>query len=235
MDNEELRQRFGALTTAHLADACLRVGLGVRCGPAMLQAVVSGDRVAGRVVPARHVGSVDVFLEALGTAGPGDVLVVDNGGRLDESCVGDLVTLEMRSAGLSGIVVWGLHRDTGDIAAIGLPLFSLGSIPTGPLSLSIRPADALQRATVGEWTVDRDDVVLGDDDGVLFVPAARAAELFATAESIRDTERRQAERIRGGDSLRGQVRFAEYLAAREQSPELGFREHLRGVHGEIEV
>jgi 1,2-phenylacetyl-CoA epoxidase catalytic subunit len=39
MDNEELRQRFGALTTAHLADACLRVGLDVRCAPANLQAV----------------------------------------------------------------------------------------------------------------------------------------------------------------------------------------------------
>jgi regulator of RNase E activity RraA len=235
MDNEELRHRFGALTTAHLADACLRVGLSVRCAPANLQTMVSGDKVAGRVAPVRHVGSVDVFLEALETAGPGDVLVVDNGGRLDESCVGDLVTLEMYSAGLAGIVIWGLHRDTGDIAAIGLPLFSLGSIPTGPLSLSARPADVLQRATVGEWAVNRDDVVLGDDDGVLFVPAARAAELFVTAEGIRDTERRQADRIRSGNSLRDQVRFTEYLTARERNPELGFREHLRGVGGEIEV
>jgi regulator of RNase E activity RraA len=39
------------------------------------------------VCPAQHAGSVDVFLEAFGTAAPGDVLVVDNGGRLDESCV----------------------------------------------------------------------------------------------------------------------------------------------------
>lgn len=235
MDSEELRQRFGGLTTAHLADACLRVGLDVRCAPTKLRAMVSGDRIAGRVAPARHAGSVDVFLEALETAGPGDVLVVDNAGRLDESCVGDLVTLELQMAGLAGVVIWGLHRDTADIAAIGLPLFSLGSIPTGPLSLSSRPADALQRATVGEWTVDRNDVVLGDDDGVLFIPADGATELFATAEGIRDTERRQADCIRGGDSLRDQVRFAEYLRAREQNPEFGFREHLRGVGGEIEV
>jgi regulator of RNase E activity RraA len=37
--------------------------------------------------PAQHVGSVDIFLEALEGAAPGEVLVVDNGGRLDEACV----------------------------------------------------------------------------------------------------------------------------------------------------
>src|SRR5205823_14289002 len=63
-------------------------------------------------------------------AAPGDVLVVDNGGRCDESCVGDLVVLEAQAAGLGGIVIWGLHRDTADIRAIGLPVFSLGAIPT---------------------------------------------------------------------------------------------------------
>jgi regulator of RNase E activity RraA len=46
---------------------------------------VAGQRVAGRVLPVRHYGSVDVFLEALGRAEAGDVLVVDNGGRLDEA------------------------------------------------------------------------------------------------------------------------------------------------------
>ncbi len=44
----------------------------------------------------------------------------------------------------------------------------------------------------------RDDLVLGDDDGVLFVPSRQAEEIFTLAETIRDTERRQAERIRAG-------------------------------------
>ena len=43
-------------------------------------------------------------------AAPGDVLVVDNGGRLDEACVGDLVALEAQAAGVEGMVIWGLHR-----------------------------------------------------------------------------------------------------------------------------
>src|ERR1700732_4238023 len=154
MDHEDIRQRFAALTTAHLADACIRAQTPVRCAPALLHAVVPGSRLAGRVIPARHAGSVDIFLEALQEAAPGDVLVVDNGGRLDESCVGDLVVLEAHAAGLDGIVIWGLHRDTSDIRAIGLPVISLGAIPTGPQRLDLRPDGALERATVGigRWT-----------------------------------------------------------------------------------
>lgn len=49
------------LPTAAVADACVRV---------------------------RHAGSVDVFFEALQTARPGQVLCIDNGGRLDEGCIG---------------------------------------------------------------------------------------------------------------------------------------------------
>ena len=222
---------FEGLTTAHVADACVRAGVPVRT--VSLTAVV-GRHVAGRVLPAQHVGSVDVFLEAFESAGDGDVLVVDNGGRRDEACVGDLVALEAKAAGLAGIVIWGLHRDTVDITAIGLPVFSLGAMPTGPLRLDPQPADALSTATIGDWTVTREDVVLGDEDGIVFVPADRVEEVTRLAESIRDTEHRQSAEIRAGRSLRTQVRFADYLSARAADPSLTFRQHLRAVRGAIE-
>ncbi|HAM25683.1 MAG TPA: dimethylmenaquinone methyltransferase [Microbacteriaceae bacterium] len=235
MDNETVARRFAMLTTAHLADGCVRAGATVRCAPTGLNALAPGMRLAGRVIPVRHVGSVDIFLEAFEACAPGDVLVVDNGGRLDESCVGDLISLEAEAAGLGGIAIWGLHRDTVDILAIGVPLFSLGAIPTGPLGVGERAPDAMDAATVGEWTVSRDDLVLGDEDGVLFVPADHAEQIFGLAETIRDTERLQAERIRSSVSLRSQVHFDDFLASRERTPGLSFRDHLRIVGGEIEV
>jgi regulator of RNase E activity RraA len=231
-DGVELQKRFAELTTAHVADACVRAQVPVRT--VSLSAVLPGQRIAGRVLPAKHVGSVDIFLEAFDSAQPGDVLVVDNGGRRDEACVGDLVTLEAQAAGLAGIVIWGLHRDTVEIQAIGLPVYSLGSLPTGPLRLDPLPSDALESATVGEWTVTRDDVVLGDTDGVVLIPAARVDELLDLAESIRETERSQASQIHSGTSLREQVRFDVYLAERAKRPELTFREHLRVVRGAVE-
>lgn len=215
------------LTTAHLADACIRADVPVRT--ATLTPVVPGTKIAGRVLPARHAGSVDIFLEAIERSQPGDVLVVDNDGRTDEACVGDLIVLEARAAGLGGVVIWGLHRDTHDIRAIGLPVFSLGPNPTGPLSLRDRAPEALSTAEVGQWTVTNDDVVFGDDDGVLFVPADQAPELITKAASIRDVERAQAERVRQGESLRDQLRFSDYLASG-----LTFREHLRKIGGAVE-
>ncbi|MEU7478811.1 RraA family protein [Lentzea sp. NPDC042327] len=227
MDLPELDLAALDLTTAHLADACIRTGVPVRT--ATLAPVVPGSRVAGRVLPARHAGSVDVFLEAVERSAPGDVLVVDNDGRTDEACIGDMVVLEAQAAQLRGLVVWGLHRDTSDIRAIGLPVFSLGANPTGPLSLRDRAPEALSTAQVDQWTVTSGDVVFGDDDGVLFVPADQVETVIAKARGIRDVERAQAQRVRQGESLRSQLRFDEYLASG-----LTFREHLREIGGAVE-
>lgn len=229
------QERFAGLTTAHLADGCLRAGVQVRCGPPTLRALAPGMRLVGRVAPARHAGSVDVFLEAFERAERGDVLVVDDGGRVDASCVGDLVALEAQAAQLAGIVIWGLHRDTAELRAIGLPVFSQGSIATGPLQVLERSPETTSPAQVGEWTVDESDLVFGDDDGVLFVPAESADAVLSAAETIRDTERRQADRIRAGVSLRDQVRLRDYLDRRRTEPGFTFRAHLAEVGGAIEV
>lgn len=232
--NNELIERLRTLSTPHLADGCLRVGVNVCCAPSGLRPLVITMRCAGVVRPARHVGSVDIFLEALELAEPGDVLVVDNGGQLDEACVGDLVTLEVANAGLSGIVIWGLHRDTPELVEIGLPVFSLGKMPTGPKRLDTRPVDCLDRARVGNWTVGKRHVVAGDADGVIFLPDDRLSEIVEVAESIRATERRQAAKMKEGESFRSQARFSSYLAQRQQDPAFAFREHLRSVGGAIE-
>lgn len=221
------------LTTAHVTDGCLRVGVPVRCGPAGLLPLVAGAAFAGPAAPALHLGSVDRLLEAIEAAEPGDVLVVDNAGRLDEACLGDLLVLEAATAGLVGVVVWGLHRDTADLLRIGLPLLSLGALPTGPLPQHDHEAHDVVR--VGEWPVAAGDLVVGDDDGVVLVPAADAAAVLTAARGIRDTERAQADRITAGTSLREQVRFADFLARRAQDPTWTFRQHLRAVGGEIEV
>src|SRR5438874_11099205 len=112
MTAESLSRAFAQLSTPLITDAALRLKIPFRISPPGIRPVTPDQRLAGPALPVRHLGSVDVFLEAVQGARPGEVLVIDNGGRLDEGCIGDLVALEAEHRGLAGITVWGAHRDT---------------------------------------------------------------------------------------------------------------------------
>lgn len=168
------------------------------------------------------------------TAEAGDVLVIDNGGRRDEGCIGDLTALEAQAAGLAAMVVWGTHRDTPELRQIGFPIWSYGSYPSGPQRLDPRGEAALRSARFGNFEVQKSDVVFADDDGCIFVEATSVEKLLATARTIWESERRQAEALRSGTTLRTQLRFSEFLAKRSADPTHTLRQHLRSTGGAIE-
>ena len=234
METESLSRAFAELSTPLIADAALRLKIPVRICPPGIRPVMPNQRLAGPALPVRHFGSVDVFLEAMLNAQPGEVLVIDNGGRLDEGCIGDLIALEAQNCGLAGIIVWGAHRDTPEARQIRLPIFSYGMCPSGPQRLDPRDPLALRSARFGVFQVEPGDIVFADDDGCLFAFAERADELLSVAQQILRRERRQAEAIKRGHSLREQLQFAQYLEKRAADPSYTFREHLRKISGAIE-
>jgi len=233
-DNHWLAQNFGELSTPLIADAALRLRLPLRMAPSGIAPILSGSRLAGHALPVKHFGSVDVFLEVMAGANPGDILVIDNGCRTDEGCIGDLTVLEARANGLGGIVVWGTHRDTPELKQIGFPVFSYGSCPSGPQRLDQRTGDALLVAGFSNFEVRRSDAVFADDDGCVFIAGDQVEQLLTAARKIWQTERRQAQRINAGETLREQLNFAEYLRKRSSDPDYSFRQHLRGSGGAIE-
>ena len=217
-----------------MADAIVRLGLALRMAPATVHRLHPGAPVAGPAIPCRHAGSVDVFLEALETAPRGAVLVIDNEGRANEGCIGDLVVAEAKGAGVAGIVVWGCHRDSAALEEIGLPVWSLGSVPAGPRSK--RDLDgAGASARVGEVVVTARDVVAADDDGALFVAADEWPRVAEVAAGIVEVEGRQARSIASGTPLREQLRFDEYLERRRRDPSYTLRQHLLETGGAIET
>lgn len=220
--------------TAALADACVRLGVPLRVGPASLRPIAAHAPIAGPAMPVTHAGSVDVFLDAIDDAPTGAVLVVDNGGRDDEACVGDLVTLEAREAGLAAIIIWGRHRDTAQLVEIGLPVHSRGALPPGP-----RRAPPAGRSMRTAWLdgveVTADDMVAADDDGVLLIPTADWPRVLESARAIQQVETAQAERMRAGASLRAQLDFAGYRARQATEPDLSLRRYLAERGGAIEV
>jgi 4-hydroxy-4-methyl-2-oxoglutarate aldolase len=222
-------------TTPFIADACVQLSLPVRVGPFGLRPNIAGSKVAGQARLARHAGSTDVFLEAIAASRSGDVLVIDNGGRHDEGCIGDLVVGEAFMSGIAGTICWGTHRDTGAILAFGAKVWSLGTCPNGPLELRKRVATALEAANLGSVTVTLDDYVFADDDGVVVVSTADVGRVVDAAKDIAQREGAQAVRLMKGELLRQQLDLEKYVSRRQADPDFTFREHLKSFGGAIEI
>jgi regulator of RNase E activity RraA len=235
MDNKSLKKAFATLSTPLITDACMRLGVFMRVAPIGIKPLVPGWRMAGRVLPVRHSGSVDIFLEVMTDANAGDILIIDNAARKHEGCIGDLTILEAQAVGLGGIAIWGFHRDTPQLIKIGFPVFSYGAFPVGPKRSYPRGSDALTTARFGDFKVTADDVVFGDDDGVVFALLQDVEDIISLARKIAEIEQRQAENVQNGKSLSQQFKLDEYLKKRSKNPAYSFREHLKKIGAAIKV
>ncbi|MFJ8076835.1 RraA family protein [Streptomyces sp. NPDC096176] len=214
--------------TAALWDAGIRLGHRLTLPPLPLRPAASGMRLAGPLRRIRHTEGVASILEGLDEAREGDVLFIDNEGRTDEACAGDLVAIEARLAGVAGLVVWGCHRDTDELAVIRLPVFSLGPCPSSP---TLRPDTD---GAAEPFPFEAGDVAVGDSDGLVLVPAKIHSEVVDVARTIVAAEQRQAEKALRGVSLREQLRWAEFRERRREDPSYTFRLHMARVGGALE-
>lgn len=225
--------RVAGIGAAHVADALTKLALPKRFAPSQMKAAFgTPGLVMGRALPVKHYGSVDVFLLAFERAAAGDILVADNDGRLDEACIGDLIAAEAKLAGLGGLVIYGAHRDTAQLREIGLPVWSLGSLPYGPPAPRPESGGAVM---LGSTAVTERDVIVADEDGVIVMEAAHADQVMASAVAIARREEKHRAVMRDGQTLREQLKFQEFLAAREKNPAWSFREHIDKVRGAVET
>jgi regulator of RNase E activity RraA len=229
-----ISESLAGLSGAHVGDACVALGISFRVAPHAIRPLSIPSRLVGRAAPVVHRGSVDVFFEALAASSSGDVLVIDNEGRMDEGCIGDLTMLEAVAYGIAGAVIWGAHRDSAELREIGLPVYSMGSCPAGPRG--VRPADGLSSGCmIGEVQITKDDVVIADDDGVLFVAAPAMDSVIDAARRIARTEEIQRRTLASGTTLHQQFEWDQYVWRRTTDPSYSFRQHLMKINKAIET
>ncbi|RGE18960.1 RraA family protein [Leucobacter sp. wl10] len=202
---QELTERLRDLDSCAVSDALDALGLrgavlglrelwrseGVVAGP--VRTVRAGPRESDG--PADHVGAASI--EA---ANAGEVLVIANDGRLDVSCFGGILARAASRRELAGVVIDGACRDIGESRALGFPVFGRAVLPVSARGRIVQQAEGVPIA-VGEMVVRPGDLVIADENGVVFVPADRAGEVVELAERLVRREAEMAEAVERGESV----------------------------------
>jgi 4-hydroxy-4-methyl-2-oxoglutarate aldolase len=177
--------RFSAATVSDALDRLGRPGSMLGIAP-----LFDGARLCGRAFTVRYVtagsppGTVGDYLDDVP---PGDVVVLDNGGRTDCTVWGDILTAMAADRRIGGTVIDGVCRDVQRALDAGYPIYSRGRfMRTGKDRVEV--SDVGRPVSVGGVQVSPGDLLLGDADGVLAVPRAVEEQVLEVCTAISERE-----------------------------------------------
>lgn len=192
------RLRATLSLSAVIADSQGRGGV-MRSG---IKPAFASEKIIGRALTVRLTpGDLQDPLGALDRLQPGDVVVVDAAGDTETSVFGGLMGSLFKLAGAKGVVIDGACRDTDENREIGFPVFSRSITPRGTHTMFSGRKDDVEYQvpiTCGGILVSPGDVVVGDEMGVVIVPAADAERVVTLATEQAQREEATRARIRDG-------------------------------------
>ncbi len=191
---------FAKMVTPHLSDSMERLYAG---GP-RLRPMHKEGKLAGPAFTVKTAAGDNLLVhKALDTARPGDVIVVDAGGFLDNAIIGELMMTRAKQRGVAGIVIWGAIRDSAEIGAGTYPVFAAGVTHRGPYKNG--PGEINVPIMMGGTPVSPGDIIVGDADGLVAVPQDMAERVLASAKAILEKETASMKQILAGTVDRGWV------------------------------
>lgn len=193
------------LSTTNVADALDALGLkgatyGIRpvwesAGKVVGRAITVKITAAGLTIGQGHLG-----VKAIDAATPGDVIIIDNGGRLDTNCWGGILSNGARMKGVSGVVVDGAVRDVEDCMEAKVPVYARGTVVATARGRVMEEATNVM-IQFGGIQVRPGDVVVGDRSGVVIIPHEKLDQVVAKAQLLYDQEEAMVAEIRAGVSM----------------------------------
>lgn len=146
-----------------------------------------GAKLAGPAFTVRVPAGDNLMVhKAIDLAAPGDVIVVDAAGVLEQAIIGDIMTSHAAKRGVAGFVIDGAIRDAAELAARPFPVFARGVTHRGPYKNG--PGEINVPVSIGGMVVRPGDIIVGDADGVVAVPLADAEAVLAAAREQKKKE-----------------------------------------------
>jgi len=194
-------ERAAKLDTTSLSDALDRLGIAGQClniKPLDHRFQLSGRAYTILYGPAGNPpGTVGDYIDDVA---PGQVVVLDNGGRENATVWGDILTWLASHRGIAGTVIDGACRDTKLARELGYPVYSRSySMRTGKDRVQVEAVNG--PVNIGDARVAPGDLLRGDADGVLVIPKAHEDAVLAAAEEIDAVEHEIRVAIRQGKTL----------------------------------
>jgi RraA family protein len=186
----EVVERYRSLPVANVSDSMARMTAG---GP-RLRPMHAGGTLAGPALTVKSPPGDNLMLhKALDLAEAGDVVVVDAGGDLTNSLMGELMHAYAERKGLAGIVIHGAIRDSAYMRASKFPVFAAGVTHRGPYKDG--PGEINVPIAIEGMVIHPGDLVLGDDDGVVCVPFDACEAVYKATKAKHEAETKQMEDI----------------------------------------
>ncbi len=187
---DALTDAWNSLSAAAVSDALDRCGIAGQC--LGVRPLSSAFRLLGPAVTVRYAprgeqgGTVGDYIDDVPA---GSVVVLDNGGRLDATVWGDILTEVAHRRGIAGTVIHGVCRDVARSLQLNYPIFSRGAaMRTGKDRVQVEACNV--PVSLGEVRVEPGDLMFGDADGVVAIPRARQGEVLDVALQIEAQESR---------------------------------------------
>jgi regulator of RNase E activity RraA len=200
--DQELVALFQGLDTSSISDAMDKLGIPGQCLGIAPLGIYRGT-VVGPAFTVQYVscgqpaGTVGDFIDEVA---PGDVVVINNGGRTDCTVWGDIMTQYAGLRGIAGTVIDGVCRDVAKALGDGYPLFTRGRyMRTGKDRVEVAAVNG--PVSIGTARVGARDIVVADANGVVVVPRGRARDVAKTAHKIEEAESCIRELVSSGMTL----------------------------------
>lgn len=193
--DRELVKAFGEFCTPNIADNMNRFG----CVDPAIKPVNAkpGIKMVGTAFTVKsRVADNLMFHKALDMASPGDVIVIDVQGDMNNSVCGELMALYAESRGLAGFLVDGCIRDAGSIRGMDFPVFARGANPKGPYKDG--PGEINVPVSCGGVVINPGDIIVGDEDGVVVIRPEDAPDILKKTRETEAKEKQIVEAIKQG-------------------------------------